>query len=661
MLLPSLRAIASALAILTCLFSAPVRAESQPTAMIVFDGSGSIWGAIGTEKLAKFDVARSSLRTAVIAAAAKGRLGLTAFGHRRRGDCRDVEVMLAADAGPPERITEALDKLNPKGKGPISLALREAHKSLAADPANSAQASIIVIHDGADNCGADPCAIAAEIAKSPRRVPVHLVSLALERADAQKMSCVAKLTGGRMIEANDVASVDAAIAEAFTLANLAGPPAPAAQAEEPAKPAAPAEKEGPPRLRLFASLASEGPALTTPLRWRLFKAGSKDAILDKAAAEIMEPIEAGDYEIEAHKGLVLTRGPITVADAGVTEVRVPLNAGWIQVSARAARTGETLPDALVTVSRMDDSGEPDAQSREPVWIGRSESEILLPAGGYHVRLGDGLVSSEQTVTLSPGGRAVAEFMSSVGLLELSTQLSETGPPVDGVSYVIAEDDPDSPQGRREVARSAHPQPTFTLPAGTYYITASAGDTEARERIAIGPGETIKKSLVLGVSNVTLATSIEPASLGAGATIVSRVLSLDGEPREVARSTTASATFALPPGRYRIETRAGAENVRNSTEIEVGPGKDLAVTQRIPAGRITVKPAAPSAPGTSAFGAWEVRDKDGAMVVRAPRPEMRTALLAPGRYTVRSEGADRLTETPFEVRPGEDRVIELAQP
>ena len=62
-------------------------------AIVVLDGSGSMWGNIGTERPSKFDLARQALRQSLSTRSPRVRRGLMAFGQRRRADCSDVEVL----------------------------------------------------------------------------------------------------------------------------------------------------------------------------------------------------------------------------------------------------------------------------------------------------------------------------------------------------------------------------------------------------------------------------------------------------------------------------------------------------------------------------------------------------------------------------------------
>lgn len=633
----------------------PARADGPPSAILVVDGSGSFWGELGTDRRSKFDIAREGIHAALAKVSPDNRIGLMSFGHRRKGDCSDVELIVPPDAGPQERVGAPLDKISPRGKGPLVLAMREAGKALAGAPG---PASIIVVHDGPDNCGQDACAAAADLAKSNPKLRVHLIGLGLDRGEAQRIACVPRQTGGKMFEANDAATASASINEAFSLANLldAAPKEPEPSA--PAPEASASDSEGPPRIRLSATLSEGGAILTTPLRWRIFKGDDKTAVLERVAAEVSEPLGEGKYRVEVHSGLVLSTGTVDVAREGLTRVSVALNAGWIKIAAKAAKTGDALQDAIITLSRNNTADGGKIVAHEPIWLGRSETEIFVPAGSYSVRLDSGLVNDEQIVSLAPGGRAIAEFTPALGSLELSAVYQDGGPSVRDAIFTITEDDPDGPQGRREITRSAHPEPRFSLPAGTYYVTARAGTAEVRQRIAIGPGDVVKKIMILDVGRAEVSATLGAGALPADARVQHKVLTNDAEPREIARSTANPATFELPAGRFRVETALADGNVVTSSDIDVQTGKDIKVVQALQAAQVTVQPGAAAGASRSA---WELRDARGQVVLRAGRPESRTALLAPGRYMIRGVVQDRPHEAVFELKAGEQRVVDLAAP
>lgn len=177
-------------------------AQDDGGTMIVLDGSGSMWGQIGGT--AKIEIARDAIGR-MLADWPEGRpLGLMAYGHRREGDCDDIETLLSP--GPLDRSTvdAALEDITPRGKTPVGASVRAA--------ANSAgqNGSVVVVTDGLENCGADLCALGEELAASGTGLTAHVIGFDVEDADGQ-LACLAEATGGRYIAAPDAASLTGAL------------------------------------------------------------------------------------------------------------------------------------------------------------------------------------------------------------------------------------------------------------------------------------------------------------------------------------------------------------------------------------------------------------------------------------------------------------------
>jgi Ca-activated chloride channel family protein len=636
-------------------------AQSTPATVIIVDGSGSMWGALGTERTSKFDLTRDALRQSFARVSPEARVGLVSFGHRRKGDCSDVEAIAAPEPGPIDRIPSLVDKLNPKGRGPLVLALKEAAKMV--DPASAG--NVILLHDGADNCQLDACAAAAEIAKANPRLVVHVIGLGLEKADAQRMICVPSVTKGKMFDVRDAATLKAALNEALTLANLdqtspAARPEAATTQPQTYTPGSEAVS-GPPGLRITAALAANGPALTQPVAWRIMKDETPDeVVIERSAPEIFEKLPQGTYIVEARLGLATARQTVEAASKGPTIVRIVFNAGTLKLTARANNNGDPLANPFVTISNASAADAEPARGTQAIWIGREpDAEVVAPAGSYHVRVEDGLAHREVVVAVAAGARAEVPLNLGTGRLELSAVDREGGENFEAVTFLIAEDDPDSPQGRREVARSAAAHADFILPAGTYYVTAKLANTEARERIAIGTGDIVKHTLALNVARLYLSAQLDGTAAPADQPVTFRVLHLDGNiAREIARSTEATPLFLLSQGRYRIEAQLGTLNVKAAMEVDLVPGKDVKLMLKLDSGQVTIKPARGVETGAPE-GQWQVRDSGGSVVLRSGHGDSRTARLAPGRYVVRFETGERRSEKTFELKPGDRRTVEGA--
>ena len=170
-----------------------------------------------------------------------------------------------------------------------------------------------------------------------------------------------------------------------------------------------------------------------------------------------------------------------------------------------------------------------------------------------------------------------------------------------MTFILAQDDPDAPQGRREVARSAAPTPTFTLPAGTYYVTARTPTAEVREQLAIGAGDVVKRVMPLSLAHIKLVATMGAQPPGPTNTVTYRVVRLDGEPREIARTIASEPEFDLSAGRYRLEASLGGSNVIAATDLTLAAGQAQKVTLPLEGGSVTLKRDGAGAVGRCVLG------------------------------------------------------------
>jgi hypothetical protein len=116
-------------ALLAALSAGPARAQEPAAVTIILDASGSMWNNIEGSKGSKINLAREAVRRALPKLPPQTKVGLAAFGHRR-GDCVDVELIRAPEPIDAPRMSEQMEKVNPRGRGPLVHALREAAKPL---------------------------------------------------------------------------------------------------------------------------------------------------------------------------------------------------------------------------------------------------------------------------------------------------------------------------------------------------------------------------------------------------------------------------------------------------------------------------------------------------------------------------------------------------
>jgi Ca-activated chloride channel homolog len=639
--------------------AAAARAQDPASVIVVFDGSGSMAGNIEGVRGSKVVLAREALRRALGKVAPQTRVGLTVFGHRR-GDCGDVELLRPLEPLDVARLTDALDKVNPRGRGPLTTALREAAKSL---PAGPGKRSLVLIHDDADNCQQNVCAAAEELRRAA--IVVHVVGLGLRPADATAMACLPQTTGGRFFNARTAEQITSDLEEALRLTGsegeslerattaLLGSPQSAPAPQSAAVPA-----DGPPGLYLRALLVPGGEPIGLPLNWTVLSEHTGGAVLFAArAVNPHVPAKPGHYVVEVRDGAVAARQEIDVDDRP-TAVNAVLNAGTLQVRAQAQKSAAALGDATIWVSEAGQSTDPRRESAPPVAMVRGgEGLLLLPAGRYLVHVEQGLVRAERSVVVPPGSAGRIDIALNAARLLLSAAGQETAGAGDVVVFSVVEDDPDAPKGRREVVRSTGRQADFVVPPGTYYVVARVGSVEARERLAVGPGDVVRRTLTLAGGRLSLATKPAGAGWGAEELVSYRVERLDSATPEVIVTSRPAPVLALMSGRYRVVGRLGTVNARAVRDVEVRPGQSQQLLLEPQAASLKLRLLASGTP-VLADVLWDIREEAGAPVWSTGQPDPSLVLQA-GRYVVRAETREKRVERTLELRAGEARILEMA--
>lgn len=636
-------------------------ADEPPTVIVIFDGSGSMWGPIEGTRASKLAVAREAMRRGLAKVGPQTRVGLASFGHRRGGDCSDVEVILPPQPLDADRIMAPLEKLNPRGRGPLTLALQEAAKQLTASPGKS---SLLLIHDEPDNCQPHLCAVAGDLKSAG--ITVNLVGLALKAEDANRMLCLTETTGGRFFNPQTSEQVDAAVELALRVASIGvepGAPPAGTPPRTPVAGAVPAvPQDAPAGLYLRALLGPKTEPVGWPLHWIVFPEGNPGAVLfDARAANPHVPAPAGRYVVEGRDGAVSAQAIAEVAEQGPTLVNLVLNGGTLQVRGQAQKTGAPLGDAIITISS---AGQGADRAKGPP--GRmlaafkgSEGTATLPAGHYVVRVEQGLVRVERSVVVPAGSQGRIDIPLNGALLQL-TATGRDGDALEAPVFSVFEEAPDDPyatRGRREIARSAARQAQFLLPPGTYYVTLRQGAAEVQERVAVGPGDVVRRTLSVAAGRLSLSTKPLAGAQTSTAPVSYRIDRPDGAMPDVLATSRASPDIHLPAGRYRVESRYGLMNARVVREVEVRAGQTQQLDFEHQAGMLRLRlVAAGGAPLAEVF--WDIRDKTGRTVWTTAQPEPAVTLQA-GRYRIRAETRDKRYERVLELASGETKLIELA--
>ncbi|MBU0788957.1 MAG: VWA domain-containing protein [Gammaproteobacteria bacterium] len=101
--------------------------ETPRDSLLVLDASGSMWGQI--DGVNKIVIAKDVVEALTYELPAQQRLGLVAYGHRRKSDCSDIETL--AEVGTDrEALRRQIRTLTPRGMTPLSASVQHAAEKL---------------------------------------------------------------------------------------------------------------------------------------------------------------------------------------------------------------------------------------------------------------------------------------------------------------------------------------------------------------------------------------------------------------------------------------------------------------------------------------------------------------------------------------------------
>ncbi|MCT4654308.1 MAG: VWA domain-containing protein [Cohaesibacter sp.] len=211
------------------------KASQSPAKVIVLDASGSMWGKIDGK--AKIEIARDVVSDLLGQLDPSSSLGLVAYGHRVKGDCNDIETLVSPAPGSLDAVRGAVQTISPKGKTPLSAAVKEAARQLRH---TEEAATVILVSDGKETCNLDPCAVASQLEADGVNFTAHVVGFDVAAPeDIAQLQCMADQTGGRYLSASNAQELAGALEEVSQIEEIApsdddfAPPEPS----EPPKPA----------------------------------------------------------------------------------------------------------------------------------------------------------------------------------------------------------------------------------------------------------------------------------------------------------------------------------------------------------------------------------------------------------------------------------------
>lgn len=197
-------------------------AQAEPSnLMLIFDSSGSM-KKVG-DGLGRNEAAKNAVVSALRGLPSDVNVGLLAFGHRRAKDCTDMEMVVPLGSESAQSISNRVLGFAPIGETPIAAAIEMAAADYSAHEGENN--AILLVTDGIEECGGDPCAAARKVMGMGLDLKIHIVGLSLDPRQRAAIECLSNETGGKYFAAEKTTDLSGAVAEAVQVAQATPEPA----------------------------------------------------------------------------------------------------------------------------------------------------------------------------------------------------------------------------------------------------------------------------------------------------------------------------------------------------------------------------------------------------------------------------------------------------
>jgi Ca-activated chloride channel homolog len=482
-----------------------------------------------------------------------------AYGHREKGSCSDIELIVPPAPGTAQAITDAANALKFLGKTPLTEAVRQAAADLKS---TEEKATVILITDGIETCEADPCALGAELEASGVDFTAHVVGFGLTAEEGATVACLAENTGGRYIEAKDAGSLVDALKTTVVVAEPEPTPVPD---PEPV-PAVIADNVDPAAYlvaggdelddRLIGDVVFSFTALGADGQ----PSGDPTTIYGKSKGSLVP----GKYRMvtELHKARVEQDVEIGPATEMSTPVAV-LDAGVLNLTLRPAPGADPDPDAFWELRGADELYE----------SGYGSAYRVFPSGEHALKAVLGAAEVNQSVVIDAGKVTDLDLIIGVGLAVVDATYSETVKVEGGEQFVeILEAKKDIDGNRKSMAYTYGSGVRFDLPAGDYVavVTLGAAKAEVPFSIKVGERTDITVPLNAGVAAFTTPSDEFIEVFGAKTDI-------NGNRTSFAYRYGPDWQTTLPAGDYVVKLSKGDKSSETPVTVKAGERVEVALT------------------------------------------------------------------------------------
>ena len=551
-----------------------------------------------------------------------------AYGHRKKGDCEDIELLVPPTSANRDAIIKAVGNIVPKGKTPLCDAVLMAANFLKFE---EKKASVILVSDGIETCGKDPCAIGSQLAAQGIDFVCHVVAFDITREKNAGLDCLSSETGGLYLEAKDADSLKDALKQAVQTVVM---------------------KE----TALILSGANSEGELLAGVDFEIYKGEEKTKPLYTGkGGKFRTVLDPGEYRVTGTFGKLKAESQLKVPEGKTGWHVMTFKATGLKAHATLVKGGEPIKKGMGwQVFSESDAGE----RKSVAYAYDPEPTFHLAPGKYILQAKHQDSTAEVTVEIVESKGNDVTIVLGSGTLVAQARMSENSEPLTkDVGWELYHAKPDSEGDLRRVAYSYDPKTNFVVPIGQYLLRAKHKQSATQKEVEVIGGETSEVILTFGSGTLVtvgiLSEGGEPLKKDLAWTLFSQPDS-EGQRKQVAYGYNASEQFKVPSGVYQLRLKRGSATAEQ--EVVVSAGEKTVVTLNLNAG--TWQGQAFMAEGVAeavkADTAWTVLaqpDVEGKRKTVAYSFGNAAYSLPAGTYTVKLKRGAAIVEKEISISPG----------
>ncbi len=643
------------LLILTVVTTA-ITAEDKPQAVIIFDASGSMWGQI--DGVNKITIAKEALNKVVGEWNPDVELGLTVYGHRKKGDCSDIESVVPVSTVDKDKIISIIKKIQPKGKTPIARTLQQVAEELKF---TEEKATIILISDGKESCDANPCDVAKNLEKRGIDFVTHVIGFNVDSKTDEQLECIADATGGEYFSAKNATALNEAMKKIVKKVEKVEPmPTPTPK---------PTPKKLKNNLKITASEKEGGKWIEA--NYNIYKQNDEgkegkrmtNTSFTSKKEAVKNKLPVGKYIIEADYNAFNKKMPFEIKADEVTKLHIVFGqTSKVEVRASETKGGKWIK-ASYNIYMQNEEGKEGKRMTNTTSTSTKKEAIShkVPVGKYIIEVDYNAFNKKIPFKVKADEVTKLNIiMGSTGKVEISASEKEGGKWVRASHWIYPIVDGEkgssiaSPDSTKDKAKEVK------LPIGKYIIESKYNEFTKETPFEIKVGEVTKLNIIMGqTGKVEISASEKEGGKWVRASHWIFPI-VDGEKGSSIASPDSTKEKAkkikLPIGKYIIESKYNEFTKETPFEIKSGEVTKLNIIMG-QTGKVEISASEKEGGKWVRASHWiyPIIDGEKGSSIASPdstKEKAKEVKLPIGKYIIESKYNKFTKETPFEVKAGE---------